>query len=298
MTNQPGSQSEPNLEQRDLIYAVKDLSAETKQTRAKSIIVEKVKRRIVSKPFGASAQGTVLQPANCDAIKFPLCDAAVLAREGGEWKLADAIVAECSEPGEDGVRNESYAKMDSMRTEIAKNHGVELSFERIRKLRKVASAYPAGRRRPGISVEAHIEAGTPEVLNELVKAAPAGTAFTREYIRQWKHPTATAEQAAQKEERRHQVEDQRLALQSLCRTLEREKEQSETRYEELCRSLGKEPKPFFPPPAPKDEPSLTVAEELERALRRLLVSRGIDPSTDACKAAIADFVKAILAPAA
>ena len=36
--------------------------------------------------------------------KFPLCDAAVRKMEGGEWDLADAILAECSETGEDGVQ--------------------------------------------------------------------------------------------------------------------------------------------------------------------------------------------------
>ena len=84
-------------------------------------------------------------------VKFPLCDAAVRKTEGGEWALADAILAECSETGKDGVRNGSYAKMDAMREEIAKNRGVELSLERIRKLRKVADAFPPGRRRPGVS---------------------------------------------------------------------------------------------------------------------------------------------------
>ena len=128
------------------------------------------------------------------------------------------------------MRNGSYAKMEAMREEIATNHGVDLSFERIRKLRKVASAFPPGRRRPGVSLEGHLEAGTPEALDEFIKSAPNGTALTREYIRQLKHPTEKAEQEQQKAERRHQVEDQRTALQNLCRQLRRrEKEQRERR---------------------------------------------------------------------
>ena len=93
---------------------------------------------------------------------------------GGEWDLADAIVAECSETGDDGVRNGSQAKMEAMREEIAKNHGVELSFERIRKLRKVASAFPPGRRRPGVSLEGHLEAGTPDALDDVDQERPGG----------------------------------------------------------------------------------------------------------------------------
>ena len=231
--------------------------------------------------------------ARRNAVDFPLCDAAVRNLADDEWKLADAIVAECSEPGEDGVKNGSQAKMEAMRHEIAKNHGVELSLERIRKLRKVASAFPPGRRRPGVSVEAHLEAGTPNVLDELVKAAPADTALTREYVRQLKHPTEKAERGQQLEERRHQEDDQRTALQNVCRQLEQENEQLRQRYTESCHSAGKAPELLSPPLVPEAEPSLTVTEDLERGVRLLLVSRGIDPA--ALKQAIADFVKAVLA---
>ena len=174
--------------------------------------------------------------ANFNDVKFPLCDAAVRKIEGG-WALAVAIAAECSETGDDGVRNESYAKMAAMQREIAKNHGVELGFERIRKLRKVASAFPAGRRRPGVSLEAHLEAGTPEVLDAFVSGAPSCTPPTRDNIRQWKQPTKQAERGQRTAERHRQIEDQRTALQNLCRQQERkteklmrEKEEREQRY--------------------------------------------------------------------
>ena len=173
---------------------------------------------------------------------------------GGGWDLADAIVAECSETGDDGVKNESYALMNAMRNEIAKNRGVELSFERIRKLRKAASAFPPGRRRPAaVSLEGHLEAGTPDVLDELINSAPNGAILTRNYIRGLKHPSEKAEQDQQKAERRHQKEDQTRAWQDLCRQQERqmeklvrEKAERERQYTDLCRSIGKEPEPFSP----------------------------------------------------
>jgi hypothetical protein len=242
---------------------------------------------------GVNAHG--MKNAAVAEVKFPLCNAAVQKIARGDWGLADAIVAECSEVGEDGVRNGSNAKMKAMREEIAKNHGVELSLERIRKLRKVASAFSPGRRRPCVSLEGHLEAGTPDALDELVQAAPAGTALTRDYIRQQKYPTAKAEQDHQKAERRHQIEDQRTALQNVCRQLEREKEEREQRYTDLCRSIGKEPEPFSPPLSPEAEPSLTVREDLERALRSLLMAHGFDPTADNVKRAIEDFARAVLA---
>jgi len=83
--------------------------------------------------------------------------------------------------------------MEKMQAEIARNHGVELSFERVRKLRKVASDFPAGRRRPGeASLEAHLEAGTPEELDELIRKTP-GTALTVSRIRQAKLPEEKAQ---------------------------------------------------------------------------------------------------------
>jgi hypothetical protein len=118
----------------------------------KPVTMYKVKPRPVSQTAAASTQATVKQAANSNGVKFPLCDAAVRKIDGGDWDLADAILAECSDTGNDGVRNESYALMNAMRDEIVKNRGVELSFERIRKLRKAASAFPPGRRRPGVSL--------------------------------------------------------------------------------------------------------------------------------------------------
>ena len=236
-----------------------------------------------------------MKNATVAEVKFPRCDAAVRKTQGGEWDLADAILAECCEPGEDGVRNELDAKMKAMRQEIATNHGFELSFERIRKLRKVASAFPPGRRRPAVSLEGHLEAGAPEALDAFINSAPNGTHMTREYIRRLKHPAEKAGQDQQKVERRRQIEDQRKALQNLCRQLEREKEEREQRYMAVCHSVGKEPEPFSPPLAPEDEPSRTVAQDLEQGLRALLMARGFDPKADNMERAIDEFVRAVLA---
>ena len=230
-------------------------------------------------------------------VKFPRCDAAVRKREVSEWDLADAIVAECSETGDDGVRNKSYALMEAMRQEIATNHGVDLSFERIRSLRKVASAFPPERRRPAVSLEGHLEAGTPETLDKLVKAAPAGTTITRKYIQQQKHPAEKAELDQQKAERRRQREDERAALQNVCKHLERQRDDLAQKYADACRSLGKDPEPVAPPLAPEDERSLTVAEDLEQAIGMVLIARGFDPKADHIKKAIGDFVSAVLAQA-
>jgi hypothetical protein len=239
-------------------------------------------------------QGEPPLPPIVAVVRFPLCVAAVQKREDGEWELADAILAECSETGADGVRNDSYAKMEAMREEIAKNLGVDLSFERIRKLRKVASAFPPGRRRPGVSVEAHLESGAPEALDEIIAKAPEGTPLTRAFIRGAKNPDEKADQDNQKKERRRQDEDQRKALLKVCKQQEREKAQLAQRYIELCHSLGKEPEPL-PAPSPQEaEPSGTVAEDLQHAIQRALMSCGIDATAETVKQAIQAFVAAVV----
>ena len=165
----------------------------------------------VPRPLGASTQAAARQPDIRNDVEFPLCDAAVAKKELSNWELADAIVEECSETGADGVRNGSHDKMEAMREEIAKNHGVTLSLERIRKLRQVASAFPASRRRPAVSIEGHLEAGSPEALDAFIKSAPTGTALTRAYIRRSTHPTEKTEQDQQNAERKRQKEEQRSA---------------------------------------------------------------------------------------
>jgi hypothetical protein len=282
---------------------------EAKHGRSKGAIVVKVKRQPALQPLATNTHGSTATaiPANnvgsesvIADVKFPLCDAAVRKGEGSKWELADAILAECSEPGENGVRNGTNEKMEAMRKEIATNRGVDLSVERIRKLRKAASTFPPCRRRPAVSLGGHLEAGTPEALDALINGAPKGTALTCAYIRLQKYPTEKAEQGQQKEERRRQEADQQKTLQGLCRQLEREKEQVDEekdeykqRYAELCRTVGKEPEPFAPPLAPANEPTLTVGDDLEQAFRRVLVSRGFDPAL--LKQAIEELVKAALA---
>ena len=157
------------------MHKTNGLNADAKHTRAKSVIVEKVKRRPMSGPLEASTQAAVSQPANCNGGKVSTLRRRSPENGNGEWELADAILAECSETGRGRGAEWFYAKMEAMRQEIATNHGVELSFERIRKLRKVASAFPPGRRRPAVSLEGHLEAGTPEALDAFINSAPNGT---------------------------------------------------------------------------------------------------------------------------
>jgi hypothetical protein len=122
---------------------------------------------------------------------------------------------------------------------------------------------------------------------------------------QKQRPASTSEEAqaaaararaeTAKAERRRQEDDHRTALQKICRQLEREKEERERRYLDVCHSVGKEPEPFSPPLSPDNEPPLSVAEDLEQALRVLLTAHGFDPKADNIRRAIEEFLRAVLA---
>jgi hypothetical protein len=235
---------------------------------------------------------TAMPAGAATAVEFPLCHAAVANIACGTWVLADAILAECSEPGPNGVRTGSYTRMEKMRVEIARNHGVELSLERVRKLRKAASTFPPGRRRPGeASLEAHLEAGTPDELEELVRKFP-DTALTVARIRQAKSPDEKAQRAKEHEERRTQTREKQDALQDHHDQQHRISEHLEETPTGLDRAAAK-PTPVSPPAPKKEETSRGGAEALTEALRVLVQSHGIDSGADEVRQAIQAFVAAV-----
>jgi hypothetical protein len=237
--------------------------------------------------------GTAMPAATAPAVEFPLCHAAVENIKCDTWALADAILAECSEPGPKGVRTGSNASMEKMRAEIARNHGIELSFERVRKLRKAASTFPPGRRRPAeVSLEAHLEAGTPDELDELIRETP-GAALTVSRIRQAKAQEEKAQREKEQEERRTQTREKQDALQDHHEQRHRESEHLEESPTGLDRSAAAKPPEVSPPAPKKEETPRGGAEALTEALRVLVKAHGIDPGADKVRRAIQTFVAAV-----
>jgi len=246
----------------------------------------------------AETNATAMPDATAPVVEFPLCHAAVKNIERDEWVLADAILAECSEPGLNGIRTGSYSKMEKMRAEIIRNHGVELSFERVRKLRKVASAFPAGRRRPGeASLEAHLEAGSPEELDELILKTP-NIVLTVSFIREAKSLEQKAQRQREDEERRIQTQEKRDALQDYddqqrrvaTGAVDEHLEQSST---DTDGSAAAKPTPVSPPAPNNEEPSRGGVEALTEELRDWVKSHNGDPEADTVRRAIQTLVAAV-----
>ena len=76
-------------------------------------------------------------------------------------------------------------------------------------LRKAASAFPPGCRRPAVSLEGHLEAGTPDVLDELINSAAEGHLSRALTFGSLSTRSEKVKQDQQKAERRHQKDDQR-----------------------------------------------------------------------------------------
>ena len=241
----------------------------------------------------ASANGDVMDASQQSGLEFPRRDAAVRKGQTSGWELADAILADCPKPSGNGVRNGSHDKINAMLEEIAKNHGDVLSLVRARNLRRTAANFPPDRRRAGVSLEVHLAVKTPDELDRLIANAPEGAVITRKYVQGQKSlepKNNKPEQGTSKGENLRQVKQQCDGLQALCEQLEEERDQREQRYIDLCGEVGRKPEPFE-----DGEPWRTPADSLNHSVRRLLMLRGIDPTSVAVKPAIDAFVQAVTA---
>jgi hypothetical protein len=203
------------------------------------------------------------------------------------------MLVECPKPGRNGVRNGSHDKINAMLEETAKNHGDVLSLVRARNLRRTAANFPPDRRRSGVSLEVHLAVKTPSELDRLIASAPEGAVITRKYVRDQKSSgpeNKKPEQDTMKGENLRQVKQQCDGLLTLCEQLEQERDQREQRYIDLCRDVDRKPEPFE-----DGEPWRTPADSLNHSIRRLLMLRGIDPTSVAVKPAIDAFVHAVTA---
>jgi hypothetical protein len=97
--------------------------------------------------------------------------AAAQERERSLWEIGDALLEECGPPSEDGRDNGSREKLEEAAAEIEQLNIEGYSAGRLYNLRKVAHNFPPDRRVPGVSWDAHRLAGSPEMLEAIIKHA-------------------------------------------------------------------------------------------------------------------------------
>jgi hypothetical protein len=102
-------------------------------------------------------------------IQFPLTLAAVQKGEKSQWAIGDALLAEIK-PSKSGIRDKSRQQFAVCSRELAEQGFEAYSAGRLRHLRDLAQHFPAGRRQPAVSLDAHISAGSPENLTKVIEA--------------------------------------------------------------------------------------------------------------------------------
>jgi len=110
--------------------------------------------------------------------KFPRVLAAIEQLEKSKtkhlWTLADALIAECGGDDDARRRASSHAKNGSGEklaqcVAMLVKHGYEYEAQTLRNIRDAGITFPKDRRYPGISLWIHLEAGSPDFLDGLVK---------------------------------------------------------------------------------------------------------------------------------
>lgn len=117
-------------------------------------------------------------------VKFPKCLRAAKAMEGDAWELGDALLSETGE---------SSKSLIAVQAELAAN-GFEHPYPTLAKWRQAAQAFPKSQRVPGVSITAHMEAGSADNLDLVIKVArKEGRKITAEYVRAATYAAAQAE---------------------------------------------------------------------------------------------------------
>jgi flagellar biosynthesis GTPase FlhF len=215
--------------------------------------------------------------------KYPLTLAAAKKGESSLWEIGDALVVECPLDSEHGKINEAARELQS--------NGCDYHERTLSNIRATASAFPKSRRRD-FSFSVHDEAGSPEMLDGVVKGAPKGTLISRDYVRlivarirdheRREREEAAAKAQAEREEAEHKEAEARRKTREAKDKEEREareKEQQEA-AERASKAREKEqktktaPKKKPAPPKEEDVPKLVAeAQFIAHASRSVVLAR-------------------------
>ena len=179
--------------------------------------------------------------------QFPLTLAAAKDAEKSQWAIGDALVKECGPPGDDHTNNGSGERIAAAAEFLGAN-GLEFSLSYLRRLRQVAVAFADVRTRTSsVSWNAHEAAGTPKILDSILKGLPAGTKPTgaivkaardRAYVEERREREAARDRAAA-EEKAARVEQREAADAIWAATNEHEHEAAQRQQLAACERAEK-----------------------------------------------------------
>ena len=119
------------------------------------------------------------------AFKYPKTFAAAQQAEISAWAIGDALLEECGEPGESSIHTGSHEKLVEAKAEL-EAHGIDYAVVTLRHYRDTSYYFPAVRRRTaeGISHSIHMECGSPEMLDAILKGWTKNKPMTYRECRQ------------------------------------------------------------------------------------------------------------------
>jgi hypothetical protein len=101
-------------------------------------------------------------------MEFPKTLAAIEASDKCQWKIGDALLAEIPWGGT-GKNNKETIKLQKCEKEL-RDHGHDYATTTLKKYRETSHNFKgAGARVPGVSYSVHQEAGSPEMLDAVLK---------------------------------------------------------------------------------------------------------------------------------
>jgi len=100
------------------------------------------------------------------------------------WGIGDALVAECGPPDNTKAVRALIAECAQ---ELA-DHGCEIDRQQLARFHKVAQSFPKSARRPTLSWAVHAAAGSPDMLDAIVRGAhkPITAKYARLVVRGWR----------------------------------------------------------------------------------------------------------------
>ena len=118
-------------------------------------------------------------------IKYPLMRAAVLKIRNAAWELGDAILLECGPPSSNGKNDGSLQKLKEAQDILFKEEHFEIELNTLLRYREIAYKFPKDKRR-NVSWSNHCDAGSPEILDNIIAAVGGEENVTRAIIREQK----------------------------------------------------------------------------------------------------------------
>jgi hypothetical protein len=219
--------------------------------------------------------------------KYPLTLAAAKKRQDNEaqdsWDLGDALLIECPLDSERGKLLEV--------ARCLQENGCEYNESTLGMFRRVAAEFPKARRL-ALAFSVHFEAGSPDMLDAIVKGAPKGTPITVAFVqrivqrirdheqRRLRERQAKAQaelEAAEAEEERARQEEAKAKgkAEREAAVLKRQEAKARTKAARETRKVTKAaPRKKFTAPKKEDVPKLVAeAQFIAHASRSVALAR-------------------------